>query len=74
MDAREAAELVARALDVLDDDHRQIVILRDVEDLSYDEIADILGLPGGTVRSRIHRARSELAALLSRRVRREDVL
>lgn len=70
----EAQALVARALAALDEDHRQILLLRDVEDLSYEEIGDILDLPGGTVRSRIHRARHELAALLARRVRKEDVL
>ena len=74
LDAREAADLVARALDVLDEDHRQIVILRDVEDLSYDEIAEILELPRGTVKSRLHRARAELATALGRRVGAEDVI
>lgn len=70
----EAGSLVMEALATLEEDHRQILLLRDVEDLSYDEIAEILDLPGGTVRSRIHRARSELAAILARRVRKEDVL
>lgn len=73
-DTREAQALVAEALRHLDEDHRQILLLRDVEDLSYEEIGEILDLPGGTVRSRIHRARQELAGFLSRRVRREDVL
>lgn len=70
----EAGSLVMDALATLEEDHRQILLLRDVEDLSYDEIGEILDLPGGTVRSRIHRARSELAAVLARRVRKEDVL
>lgn len=72
--AREAGALVAEALGALDEDHRQILLLRDVNDLSYEEIADILDLPRGTVKSRLHRARSELAAALSRRVRAQDVL
>ncbi|CAB4596644.1 unannotated protein [freshwater metagenome] len=40
------------------------VVLRDVMDLEYDEIAEILGIPGGTVRSRIARGRARLAELL----------
>lgn len=71
---REAEKLVSAALAELDDDHRQILLLRDVEDLAYEEIADILDLPRGTVKSRIHRARAELASVLARRIRREDVL
>lgn len=69
----EASSVVMRALSELDEAHRQILLLRDVEDLSYEEISEILDLPGGTVRSRIHRARTELAALVTRRVGREDV-
>jgi RNA polymerase sigma-70 factor, ECF subfamily len=44
----------------LEPDFREVLVLRDVEDLSYDEIADITGLPDGTVKSRIHRARGML--------------
>lgn len=72
-DAREARALVSAALERLDDDHKQILLLRDVEDLSYEEIADILELPRGTVKSRIHRARAELASILARKVGPEDV-
>ncbi len=71
---REAGSLVQAALAELDDEHRQVLILRDVEDLAYEEIADILDLPRGTVKSRIHRARAELANRLARRVRAADVL
>jgi RNA polymerase sigma-70 factor (ECF subfamily) len=73
VDAKEAQALVTAALERLDEDHRQILLLRDVEDLSYDEIADILELPRGTVKSRIHRARAELAAVLGRKIGPEDV-
>lgn len=71
---REAGTLVQAALAELDDEHRQVLILRDVEDLAYEDIADILDLPRGTVKSRIHRARAELAQKLARRVRASDVL
>jgi RNA polymerase sigma-70 factor (ECF subfamily) len=72
--AREANAIITEALAALDEDHRQILLLRDVEDLSYEEIADILDLPRGTVKSRLHRARAELAVALGRRVRAQDVL
>jgi len=48
---------VREAIDELEPDHREIVILRDIEGLSYDEIARILDLPEGTTKSRLHRAR-----------------
>jgi RNA polymerase sigma-70 factor, ECF subfamily len=44
----------------LDPDFREALVLRDIEDLPYEEIVDITGLPEGTVKSRIHRARSML--------------
>ena len=48
-----------------------MIVLRDVQDLSYEEIADILGIPRGTVKSRIHRARAQLAAVLVRTLAQE---
>ncbi len=53
---------VHRAIDELDDDQRVLVLLRDVEGLSYEEIVSITGLALGTVKSRLHRAREKLAA------------
>lgn len=44
----------------LDPDFREVLVLRDIEDLPYEEIMDITGLPEGTVKSRIHRARTML--------------
>lgn len=70
---REASDVVQRALEQLDDDHRQILLLRDVEDLDYEEIADILDIPRGTVKSRLHRARAELASVIARSIRPEDL-
>ena len=48
---------VVEAINELEPDHKEIVILRDIEGLSYDEIARILNLPEGTTKSRLHRAR-----------------
>lgn len=48
------------ALDTLPDDQRMVVLLADVEELSYKEIAEVLGCPIGTVMSRLHRARRAL--------------
>lgn len=55
------------ALDKLSPDFRAAVVLCDIEGLSYEEIADTLGLKLGTVRSRIHRARAQLRDSLSHR-------
>ena len=57
---------IQEALQQVSPDLREAVILRDLEDLDYKEIADILQVPQGTVKSRISRGRSELARLLKR--------
>lgn len=49
----------------LDEEHREVVVLRELEDLSYEEIAEIVGVPVGTVRSRLFRARAELRERLA---------
>lgn len=69
----EAGEILNQALAALDETHRSIIVLRDIEDLDYEEIADILSLPRGTVKSRLHRARAELARVLGRMVSNRDV-
>lgn len=69
----EAERLVAEALAQLDEAQRSIIVLRDIQGLGYDEIADILDLPRGTVKSRLHRARAELARVLSRTIGDADV-
>ena len=62
--AVEQRGMLQRALDQLSDEFRVPVVLRDVADLEYSEIAEILELAPGTVRSRISRGRSKLADLL----------
>jgi RNA polymerase sigma-70 factor (ECF subfamily) len=55
---------VERAIDALPVEFREVLVLREVEDLSYREISDVVGVPVGTVMSRLSRARKRLAALL----------
>jgi len=59
-DSRESMERVRRAIDRLDASKRTILMLRAFEELSYEEIADHLGIPIGTVMSRLNRARVAL--------------
>lgn len=63
---REASELLQVALQKLSPELRETVILRDIEELEYREIAQVLGVPEGTVKSRLNRGRAELAKLLRR--------
>jgi len=62
---KRVAEAVEAALQELDDDQRIMVVLRDVEGQSYEDIAEITGAQLGTVKSRIHRARQRLKLLLA---------
>ncbi len=66
---RQAQELVQQALQRLSPDLREALILRDLQDMDYREIAVTLKVPEGTVKSRINRGRTELARLLSRTYR-----
>ena len=56
----ERAGQLHAALNRLSEEHRLILVLREMDELSYEEISDILKTPVGTVRSRLHRARSQL--------------
>jgi RNA polymerase sigma-70 factor (ECF subfamily) len=66
VESRETGETVHRALQKLSPELREAVILRDLQDLDYREIAAVLKVPEGTVKSRINRGRAELARLLQR--------
>jgi RNA polymerase sigma-70 factor, ECF subfamily len=66
LEARERGDLLQAALQRLSPDMREAVVLRDLQDLDYDEIAQVLGVPQGTVKSRINRGRLELARVLKR--------
>ncbi len=60
----QAERVLQRCIAELEADFREVLVLRDVEDLSYEEIGEITGLPAGTVKSRIHRARAMLKTLV----------
>ncbi len=64
--SREAGELIQHALNKLSPELRETVILRDLEEMEYREIANVLQVPEGTVKSRLNRGRAELARLLRR--------
>ena len=63
---------IEQALDALLPEYRAAVVLCDIEGLSYDEIAAVLGIKLGTVRSRIHRGRAQLRAALAHRAPRRS--
>lgn len=63
--AQETVEQVRRGLGRLDSERRSIIVMRDIDGMDYSEIAAVLDLPIGTVRSRLHRARLELRDILN---------
>jgi RNA polymerase sigma-70 factor, ECF subfamily len=66
LEDRDRRSFLLRGLEALPDKLREAVVLRDLQGLSYQEMADRLGLPEGTVKSRINRGREELSRLLLR--------
>lgn len=60
LERAERDDLIQSALNALADDHRVVVVMKEFDGLRYEEIAAILGVPIGTVRSRLHRARLDL--------------
>ena len=63
---REASELLQAALSKLPPDLRETIILRDLQEMEYREIARVLGIPEGTVKSRLNRGRAELGRVLKK--------
>lgn len=61
---QESASQLMLAMERLTEEHRSILVLREMEELEYEAISEILDLPVGTVRSRLHRARSQLKLML----------
>ena len=66
LQSKEQETAIHQALGRLSKDHRSIIVLRDIEGFSYNEIADVLGVSIGTVKSRLARARSDLKKSLMR--------
>jgi RNA polymerase sigma-70 factor (ECF subfamily) len=66
MAGKQVEHIVQQAILQLEPTFRECLVLRDVEELSYEEIGAITGLPEGTVKSRIHRARAQLKELVER--------
>jgi len=68
---RQIERIVQDAILELEPSFRECLVLRDVEDLRYDEIGAVTGLPEGTVKSRIHRARAQLKEIVERELGEE---
>jgi len=66
LERAEQEQRVQRALARLSPEHRAVLVLKDMEGQKYEAMAEILGVPVGTIRSRLHRARAELRELLER--------
>jgi RNA polymerase sigma-70 factor (ECF subfamily) len=66
LERAEEERRIQAALNLLSPEHRTVLILKDMEDQKYETIAEILQVPIGTIRSRLHRARIELRSLLQR--------
>ena len=67
VERRDLSQLLGAALDRLRPDYRRVIVLRYQQDLGYEEIAAMTGVPVGTVKSHLHRARAEMASFLTKR-------
>jgi RNA polymerase sigma factor (sigma-70 family) len=67
VDAKATVETVREAIAALPVDYREVVVLRELEELSYKEISEVAGIPLGTVMSRLSRARDQLQLILQER-------
>lgn len=66
LDAAQRSRLVAAALDRINPEHRVVLVLRDVQGLEYEQVAEVLGVPMGTIKSRLFRARAALREAVER--------
>ena len=74
LEQRDRVELLRQAMSALPDTLRTAVLMRDIQELSYQEIADKLRLPEGTVKSRINRGRTELARQIQKLREQQDAV
>lgn len=68
LEARQLEELVREEMQHVEEEYRMVLVLRDVQGMPYEEIAQILGVPVGTVKSRLHRGRADLRDRLRGRI------
>jgi RNA polymerase sigma-70 factor (ECF subfamily) len=68
LEGRQLEDLVRSELQQVDEEYRTVLVLREVQGVAYEEIARMLGVPIGTVKSRLHRGRTELRDLIRRRL------
>ncbi len=66
LEKKEIQVKVQRCINTLDEEHREVLVLRDIQGFSYDEIADILNAPEGTIKSRLFRARDAMKNCLKK--------
>lgn len=71
LEGRQLEKILQDGIAQLDEEHRALIILRDMENLSYEEISAITGLPDGTVKSRLHRGRMALKEYIDRHYKAE---
>jgi RNA polymerase sigma-70 factor (ECF subfamily) len=74
LELRDRVQLLRAALDTLPPTLRTAVLMRDIQELTYQEIADKLGVPEGTVKSRINRGRTELARQIQKLREQQDAV
>jgi RNA polymerase sigma-70 factor (ECF subfamily) len=73
LEQEELAGQVQRALAALSEEHRTVLVLRDIDGCEYEAVAEILGIPLGTVRSRLHRARMQLRDQLKKVLQTDSI-
>jgi len=66
LEKKEVQDKVQECIATLDDEFREVLVLRDIQEFSYDEIRDILNIPEGTIKSRLFRARDAMKKCLNR--------
>ena len=70
--ARQTETLIREEMMSLEEEHRTVLVLRELQEMSYEEIGTVLGIAAGTVKSRLHRGRGELRDRLKRRLAPPD--